>query len=110
MNIVAPIGKPALENGDPALRARGNRACACEVVEGEKERTQVFEGIVIGMAGPAIVRLYRAKDFLRRRRRAHLPVSLAAHRKSRSHVPRQACAAQNFIICGTIRQSRSTDE
>ena len=59
------------------------------IVEGDKERIQVFEGVCIRRTGggPASTFTVR-KSLVRRRRRAHLPDPLAAHREDRGEEPR----------------------
>ncbi len=52
-----------------------------KVVEGEKERTQVFEGVIIGISGAGTRADLPCENFLRRRRRAYFPDPFAAHRE-----------------------------
>ena len=55
------------------------------VVEGDKERIQIFAGIVIGRKGRGTKRnIHSPPNFLRRRRRARFPVAFAADREGRS--------------------------
>ena len=51
MNIVDQIESQHSKLEVPALRPGETVRVHVKVVEGEKERTQVFEGIVIGMSG-----------------------------------------------------------
>ena len=51
MNTIAKIEAEQLKSDMPDLRPGETVRVHVKVVEGEKERTQVFEGIVIGMAG-----------------------------------------------------------
>src|SRR5512136_840816 len=51
MNTIAKIEAEQLKADVPDLRPGETVRVHVKVVEGEKERTQVFEGIVIGMAG-----------------------------------------------------------
>lgn len=51
MNIVGQIEAEQAKQEVPALRPGETVRVHVKVVEGEKERTQVFEGIVIGMSG-----------------------------------------------------------
>ena len=75
-----------------------------KVREGEKERIQIFEGIVIGMhRGGARASFTRAQGLVRPGRRADLPAALADDRKDR-HRPVGSCAArQNCITCAVLR-------
>lgn len=51
MNIVGQIETQQSKQEVPALRPGENVRVHVKVVEGEKERTQVFEGTVIGLSG-----------------------------------------------------------
>jgi len=51
MNLVDRLEAQQSKKAAPALRPGETVRVHVKVVEGEKERTQVFEGIVIGMSG-----------------------------------------------------------
>lgn len=51
MNIVSQLEAQQAKKEPPVLRPGETVRVHVKVVEGEKERTQVFEGIVIGMSG-----------------------------------------------------------
>ena len=51
MNIVGQLEAQQSKQDAPALRPGETVRVHVKVVEGEKERTQVFEGLVIGMSG-----------------------------------------------------------
>ncbi|HEX9452953.1 MAG TPA: 50S ribosomal protein L19 [Candidatus Binatia bacterium] len=51
MNIVGQLEAQQSKAAIPPLRPGQTVRVHVKVVEGEKERTQVFEGIIIGMAG-----------------------------------------------------------
>ena len=51
MNIIAQLEAKQLKADAPVLRPGETVRVHVKVVEGEKERTQVFEGVVIAMAG-----------------------------------------------------------
>ena len=51
MSILGQIESQQLKQAAPVLRPGETVRVHVKVVEGEKERTQVFEGIVIGMSG-----------------------------------------------------------
>lgn len=51
MNIVGKLEAQQAKQEPPALRPGETVRVHVKIVEGEKERTQVFEGIVIGMSG-----------------------------------------------------------
>src|SRR5918996_3018516 len=51
MDIVSQLEAAQSKKEIPALRPGENVRVHVKVIEGEKERTQVFEGIVIGLSG-----------------------------------------------------------
>jgi len=51
MSIVGQIEAQQTKKDPPVLRPGETVRVHVKVVEGEKERTQIFEGIVIGMSG-----------------------------------------------------------
>jgi len=51
MNIVGQLEAEQIKKDLPVLRPGETVRVHVKVVEGEKERTQIFEGIVIGMSG-----------------------------------------------------------
>ena len=51
MNIVGQLEAQQTKQEPPALRPGETVRVHVKVVEGEKERTQIFEGIVIAMSG-----------------------------------------------------------
>ncbi len=51
MNIVGQLEAQQSKQDAPTLRPGETIRVHVKVVEGEKERTQVFEGLVIGMSG-----------------------------------------------------------
>jgi large subunit ribosomal protein L19 len=53
MDIVGQLEAEQSKKQPPALRPGETVRVHVKVVEGEKERTQVFEGIIIGLSGKA---------------------------------------------------------
>ena len=51
MDIVSQLESQQSKKDPPALRPGETVRVHVKVVEGEKERTQIFEGIVIGLSG-----------------------------------------------------------
>jgi len=49
--ILNAIEKPQLKQGIPAFRVGDTIKVHAKVVEGDKERIQIFEGVVIGRQG-----------------------------------------------------------
>ena len=68
-----------------------------KVIEGEKERLQAFEGVVIRKRGEGRRRLvHRAAHLLRRGRRAHVPAALAADRQDPGDEAGRRCGASKL--------------
>jgi large subunit ribosomal protein L19 len=61
MNIVGQLEAQQSKQGPPALRPGETVRVHVKVVEGEKERTQVFEGLVIGMSGSGSRAVFRVR-------------------------------------------------
>lgn len=51
MNIIQALEKSYLKEGIPSFRVGDTIRVHAKVVEGDKERIQVFEGVVIGRSG-----------------------------------------------------------
>ncbi len=51
MNIIQALEKSQMKEGIPSFRAGDTIRIHAKVVEGDKERIQVFEGVVIGRQG-----------------------------------------------------------
>ena len=75
--------------------------------EGEKERIQPFEGVVIKKRGKSHRReLHGAARELRRRDRAHFPGAIRRRSARSKCCARAACAAPSSITCAGLRASR----
>ena len=61
MNIVQSLEKAQLKEGVPSFRAGDTIRVHAKVVEGDKERIQVFEGLVIGRQGAGARELIRVR-------------------------------------------------
>jgi large subunit ribosomal protein L19 len=61
MNIVGQLEAQQSKQDAPALRPGETVRVHVKVVEGEKERTQVFEGLVIGMSGSGSRAVFRVR-------------------------------------------------
>jgi large subunit ribosomal protein L19 len=59
--ILNAIEKPQLKTGIPAFRAGDTIKVHAKVVEGDKERIQVFEGVVIGRQGAGMREAVRVR-------------------------------------------------
>ncbi len=83
MNKISLVEAAHLKTDLPPFRSGDTINVHFKVVEGDKERIQDFEGIVISRRGCGIERDdHRSEDFERCRRRTDLPRSLTAHRKN----------------------------
>ena len=75
------------------------------VVEGDKERIQIFTGIVIGRKGRGLNETFhRAPHFLRRRRRAGFSGAFAAYRQNRSGTSRSRAPRETELSSRPQRQ------
>ena len=61
MNIVQSLEKGQLKEGIPSFRVGDTIRVHAKVVEGDKERIQVFEGLVIGRQGAGARELLRVR-------------------------------------------------
>ena len=76
-----------------------------KVIEGTKERIQVFKGVVLRRQGVEIsADLHRSQGELRRRRRAHLPGAFAEHRPHCGADPWRCASGQAVLPARTARQ------
>ena len=67
-----------------SLQGGRHRARPLQVIEGTRQRIQVFEGIVIKRQGAGVARdVHRPQELVRRRRRADVPAPLAEDRQDR---------------------------
>jgi large subunit ribosomal protein L19 len=73
-----------------------------KILEGEKERIQVFSGVVIAKSGSGT----RAMFTVRRRRRAPLPAPLATDRQGRGQTERRGTSRQVVLPPRSRRQGR----
>ena len=88
-NVIADLGNALKRDDVPAFRAGDTIKVHVKVVEGNRSRVQVFQGVVIRIHG---VRrrphLHRPQGLLRRRCRAHLPPEQPDLREDRDRHPR----------------------
>ena len=69
-----------------------------QVIEGQRRRVQVFEGIVIKRQGSGVARdVHRAQAVVRRRRRADVPGALAEDREDRGGCDRRRQAREALL-------------
>jgi large subunit ribosomal protein L19 len=61
MNIIQSLEKAYLKEGVPSFRVGDTVRVHAKVVEGDKERIQVFEGIVIGRQGEGAREVIRVR-------------------------------------------------
>jgi large subunit ribosomal protein L19 len=61
MNIVQSLEKAQLKEGIPSFRVGDTIRVHAKVVEGDKERIQVFEGLVIGRQGAGAREIIRVR-------------------------------------------------
>jgi large subunit ribosomal protein L19 len=61
MNIIQSLEKAQMKEGIPSFRVGDTIRVHAKVVEGDKERIQVFEGVVIGRQGAGARELVRVR-------------------------------------------------
>jgi len=61
MNIIQSLEKAYLKEGIPRFRVGDTIRVHAKVVEGDKERIQVFEGVVIGRQGEGAREVIRVR-------------------------------------------------
>ena len=61
MNIIQSLEKAQLKDGIPSFRVGDTVRVHAKVVEGDKERIQVFEGVVIGRQGSGAREVVRVR-------------------------------------------------
>jgi large subunit ribosomal protein L19 len=61
MDIVSKLESEQTKKQKPALHPGETVRVHVKVVEGEKERTQVFEGVVIGLSGKGSREMFRVR-------------------------------------------------
>src|SRR5512143_771573 len=61
MNIIQSLEKAQLKDGIPSFRVGDTIKVHAKVVEGDKERIQVFEGVVIGRQGAGMREAVRVR-------------------------------------------------
>ncbi len=61
MNIIQSLEKAQLKDGIPSFRVGDTVRVHAKVVEGDKERIQVFEGVVIGRQGSGAREVIRVR-------------------------------------------------
>jgi large subunit ribosomal protein L19 len=61
MNIIQSLEKAQLKDGIPSFRVGDTVRVHAKVVEGDKERIQVFEGVVIGRQGAGAREVVRVR-------------------------------------------------
>jgi len=92
----------------PVFRVGDTLRLQVKVVEGEKERIQSFEGIVIKMnRGGNRATFTVRKDLLRNRRRAHFPAALAAAREDSGAEPWARAPGAALLPARALGQGRS---
>lgn len=59
--IINAVEKPQMKEGIPAFRVGDTIRVHAKVIEGDKERIQVFEGVVIGRSGSGVRETVRVR-------------------------------------------------
>ena len=78
----------------------------CRILEGEKERIQILNGLVIARAGSGSRERHRAADRAGRGRGTQVPAALAADRHDRSEAVRRHPPGEALLSPRSHRQGR----
>ena len=105
-NIIDEIEKEYMKSDVPQFNVGDTVRVSVKVKEGNRERIQMFEGIVIAKKERFRSRIvYRSPRFVRRRYRAHVPASLAAYYRYRRNQARQSTSRQTLLFAQSFGQS-----
>ena len=108
MERLAEVAREGLRTDIPAFDAGDTVRVMVRVREGDKERLQAFEGVVIAKRGGGDQReLHRPEGLGRRRRRAHLPDPQPHDRLGRAGAPRPGPPRQAVLPPRAERQGRA---
>ena len=107
MNIIKKIESEHLRADVPKFRAGDTVKVHTRIIEGEKERIQVFQGVVHAPEErDHRQHLHRAQGLRRRRRGTHLPPARPDHRPHRSGVRRHGASEPHLLPAEPARQGR----
>ena len=105
--IIKEITSVQLKSDVPPFKVGDGVRVHTKVREGDKERIQIFSGIVIARKGSRDPRdLHRPPDQLRRGRRARVPDQFAEHRQDRDRARIRADARPAVLPSEPDRQGR----
>ena len=107
MNVLNEIVADQLRTDLPVIIPGDTVKVSAKVIEGNRERIQVFEGLVMRMrnAGDR-VRDHRPPHRVGRRRRAHVQAPQPAHREDRGRPPRPGPPREAVLPAQPRRQGR----
>ena len=104
--IIDSIERRQLKEGLPSFSPGDRVRVHFQVVEGNRRRTQVFEGIVLKRQGSGRGRPSPSQAVLRGRRRADLPAALPEDREARDRRPRRRPQGEALLPARPGRQGR----
>ena len=107
MNVLDEIVQDQLRTDLPELASGDTVKVSAKVVEGNRERIQVFEGTVMRLRGGGITRSITVRRIAsRRRRRADVQDQQPAHREDRGRPPRPGPPRPAVLPAQPRRQGR----
>ena len=101
MNIISVLEQEQLRKDIPDFRPGDTVKVHVKVVEGNRERIQVFEGVVIGRQNGGV----RETFTVRHRCRTYISCTFAPSCKNRSISPRDCSSRETSLLARTYRQS-----
>ena len=107
MDIIRAIEQQQIREDLPQFNVGDTVKVHYKIIEGTRERTQVFQGVVIRRHGAGNRETFTVRKIsLRRRRRAYVPGALAQDRQDRGPEPRQGPPQQALLPPRQGRQGR----
>ena len=106
--ILEMVEKPALKSEVPTFAIGDTVDVHTKILEGDKERIQIFTGVVIARSGVGQPRdVHGAADRGERRRRAEVPAALAEDREDRGRPQRRSSSGEAVLPARSRWQGRA---
>ncbi len=107
MNEIEMLEKEQMRGDIPGFKSGDTVKVFVKIIEGQKERIQLFEGVVIRRKkGNSRANFHGQKNFLRNRRGEDIPPSLSHNRQNRSGFQRESQAREALLSKRAKRQKR----
>ena len=97
MNIIEVLEQEQLRSDIPDFRAGDTVKVYVKVVEGSRERVQMFEGVVIARSGGGVRETFTVRRVSYGVRRKNFPSAQPQNRKNRSSTPRYCTPCKTLL-------------